>query len=80
MLGRRGANLRGLVQMSHLKCPECGVEFDYRWVPASSFTSFRLGRSRFLECPSCHKWSTFNIKDTRADPKTHHCELVVGPS
>jgi hypothetical protein len=69
-----------IVQLSHLKCKKCGVEFDYAYVPGASFTSIRLGNSRFLKCPSCGKWSIFNLSKTRVDPETHHCELRVGPS
>ena len=79
-LRRKGVRVPVIVQTSHLKCKSCGVEFDYEWIPASSFTSIRLGRSRYLRCPSCHKWSTFNIVSTRVDPNTHHCELRIGPS
>ena len=70
----------GLTQVSHLKCKKCGVEFDYSWVPGASFTSFRLGKSRYMRCPKCHRWAVFNIFDTRVDPSNHHCELQVGPS
>ena len=75
---RRGAG--GVVQLSHLKCPKCGSEFDYAYVPGASFTSVRLGGSRFLRCPVCHKWSVFNIWNTRVDPNTHHCGVRIGPS
>ena len=80
VLGRRGVRVPGLVNLSHLKCGKCGVEFDYRWVPGTSFTSVRLGTSRYMRCPNCHRWSTFNVWKTRVDPRTHHCEIVVGPS
>ena len=56
---------------SRLTCPKCGQSFDYDWVPLASFSAVRLGTSRYLECPLCHKWSTFNIWDTRiVDPRT----------
>jgi uncharacterized C2H2 Zn-finger protein len=70
----------GPIQMSHLKCPKCGKEFDYAYLPGASMTSVRLGGSRFLRCPNCRKWSVFNMWKTRVDPKTHHCDLRVGPS
>ncbi|MGD0328814.1 MAG: hypothetical protein ABSB40_00035 [Nitrososphaeria archaeon] len=69
-----------LIQVSHLKCKKCGAEFDYEWVPTASILSLRLGKSRYMECPNCHKWSIFNILDTRVDPNTHHCQLRTGPS
>ena len=78
-LARRSA-VKGPIQLSHLKCPKCNVEFDYAYLPGASFTSIRLGSSRFLSCPNCHKWSVFNIWNTRVDPKTHHCDLRIGPS
>ena len=78
-VSRRG-EAGGLIQQSHLKCPKCSIEFDYAYLPGASFTSVRLGGSRFLRCPNCHKWSVFNIWKTRVDPKTHHCDLRVGPS
>jgi len=75
---RRGPG--GIVQLSHLKCTKCSSEFDYAYIPGMSFTSIRLGNSRLIECPVCHKSSLFNIRDTRVDPKTHHCERRIGPS
>ena len=75
---RRGAG--GAVLLSHLKCKKCNSEFDYAFLPGGSFTSLRLGNSRYLRCPVCHKLSIFNIWDTRVDPKTHHCERKIGPS
>ena len=50
---------------SKLTCPKCGKEFDYNWVPGGSFTAVRLGNKRYLCCPHCHEWSTYNIKSTR---------------
>lgn len=75
---RRGGT--GLVQLSHLKCPKCTNEFDYAWIPGASITSFRLGGSRLFGCPICHKWSMFDIWNTRVDPETHHCEMRIGPN
>ena len=69
-----------IILVSHLRCKKRGVEFDYSYVPGGSLTSFRLGRSRFMRCPNCKKWSVFNLVDTRIDPNTHHCELQFGPS
>ena len=50
---------------SVLTCPKCQKTFDHDWVPAMSFSALRLGRSRYMQCPLCHEWSTFNIWDTR---------------
>ena len=50
---------------STLTCPKCKSAFEYKWVPLASFTSVRLGTSRYLQCPVCHEWSTFNIIATR---------------
>jgi predicted RNA-binding Zn-ribbon protein involved in translation (DUF1610 family) len=69
-----------IIQVAHLKCKKCGVEFDYAYLPGGSLTSIRLWNSRFMRCPNCKKWSIFNIWNTRVDPNTHHCELRVGPS
>ena len=71
-----------LSYLSHLKCTKCDCEFDYAWVPGASFTSVRLGKSRFIRCPcpGCGAWEEFNIWDTRVDPRTHPKHLRVGPS
>ena len=63
---RRGRQLgtRGLVQRSRLTCPKCQETFDYDFVPGASFTAFRLGTARYMRCPLCHRWSTFEIYDT----------------
>lgn len=47
--------------VSTLTCPKCSRTFDYKWVPLASFTALRLGTSRYLQCPFCRGWSTFNI-------------------
>lgn len=59
----RGRELgtRGVVQRSHLRCPKCQQEFDYDWVPGASFTAIRLGPSRYMSCPLCRRWSTFDL-------------------
>lgn len=54
---------------SALTCPKCERTFDYHWVPLASFNAVRLGRERYLECPLCREWSTFNIWDTRKRPE-----------
>jgi len=69
-----------VIQLAHLNCKKCGVDFDYSYLPGASVTSLRLWNSRFLRCPICKKWSVLNISKTRVDPSAHHCELRVGPS
>jgi hypothetical protein len=60
---------RGVVQHSRLTCPNCGRVFDYDWVPGAALTAVRLGKSRFMACPLCHHWSTFNIWDAPGPPE-----------
>ena len=50
---------------SKLKCPKCGHEFEYKWIPGASFTSIKLGKKRYMRCPECRKFSLFNIVDTK---------------
>jgi len=50
---------------STMTCPKCHRSFDYDWVPGASFTAFRLGRSRYMQCLLCHEWSTFDVLSTR---------------
>ena len=50
---------------SMLACPKCGRSFEYKWVPLASFSAVRLGTSRYLQCPLCKEWSTFDIRGTR---------------
>jgi hypothetical protein len=54
----------GLLQRSRLTCPKCGQTFDYDWAPGAAITALRLGSSRYMACPLCHKWSAFDIKST----------------
>ena len=68
-----------VVQLSHLKCGECGFEFDYQWVPAVSLTLIRLGKSRQIRCPKCENRSSFNLSEARVDPRSHRCSVKVGP-
>lgn len=58
----------GLLQRSRLTCPKCGQTFDYEWVPGAALTAVRLGSSRYMACPLCHKWSTFDIAGTVIPP------------
>lgn len=60
----RRTGRRGLVQKSRLTCPKCGETFDYEWVPGAALTAVRLGNSRYMACPLCHHWSTFNLVET----------------
>jgi DNA-directed RNA polymerase subunit RPC12/RpoP len=50
---------------SRLTCSKCGKQFDYNWLPGGSFTAVRLGKERYMRCPLCHEWSTFDIWSTR---------------
>jgi hypothetical protein len=63
---RRGRRIgtRGIIQRSQLTCPKCHREFDFDWFPGGSVTALRLGKARYMACPLCHRWSTFNIYDT----------------
>ena len=54
---------------SKLKCPKCGYEFEYKWIPGVSFTSIKLGKKRYMRCPECRKFSLFNIWDTKIKDK-----------
>jgi hypothetical protein len=55
---------------SRLTCPNCKETFDYNWVPGGSFSAVRLGKSRYLSCPRCGKWSIFDIMATRVTSKS----------
>jgi transposase-like protein len=50
---------------SRLKCPKCGKQFNYHWIPGATFTSLRYGNKRHLRCPYCHQVSIFDIAKTR---------------
>ena len=52
---------KGIVRENTLVCPKCRGQFNYQFVPGASFTSLRLGRSRYMKCPLCGKWSVFKI-------------------
>jgi hypothetical protein len=58
-------HVKGLHYTSRLACPKCHQQFDYNWVPGGSFTAVRLGYERYLRCPHCGQWSTFDIFSTR---------------
>ena len=76
---RREVAVLRVVQLSHLRCGKCAFEFDYRWIPAVSLAMIRLGKSREISCPKCKARSSFNVSETRVDPRTHHCAVTLGP-
>lgn len=47
---------------AHLKCPKCTQEFDYDLTVGGSLMSIHLGGSRYMACPSCGRWSVFNLR------------------
>jgi len=51
----------GIVRENTLACPKCNRQFNYQFAPGASFTSLRLGRSRYMKCPLCGKWSVIKI-------------------
>jgi hypothetical protein len=51
----------GIVRENTVVCPKCRREFNYRFVPGASLTSLRLGRSRYMRCPLCGKWSVIRV-------------------
>ena len=55
----------GIVSRSRLTCPKCHETFDFDYLPGASLTAARLGRSRYMACPLCHKWSTFDLSAAR---------------
>ncbi len=55
----------GVISRVRLTCPKCGGTFDLDYVPGAAVTAFRLGRSRYMACPLCHKWSTFDMTRNR---------------
>jgi hypothetical protein len=59
---------RGPVQRSRLTCVKCGQTFDYEWIPGAALTALRLGRSRYMACPLCHRWSTFDFAGSPVAP------------
>jgi len=61
----RALGTPGLVSRARLVCPKCGGTFDYDFVPGASFTAVRLGTSRYMPCPLCHRWSTFDVSSNR---------------
>jgi len=50
-----------------LHCPHCDRDFDYDLVPGMSVTAVRLGRSRYMRCPLCHRFATFRVDRVSAE-------------
>ena len=50
---------------SRLKCPKCGKQFNYHWIPGATYTSLRYGNKRHLNCPYCHQKAIYDIARTR---------------
>ena len=61
----RALGTPGLVSRVRLTCPKCSKTFDYDFVPGASVTALRLGTSRYMACPLCHRWSSFDMNTTR---------------
>lgn len=61
----RALGTPGIVSRARLVCPKCHQTFDYDFVPGAAVTAFRLGKSRYMACPLCHRWSTFDMSTTR---------------
>lgn len=61
----------GIVSRARLVCPRCHQTFDYDFVPGAAVTAIRLGKSRYMACPLCHRWSTFDLSTTRVPVTTH---------
>ena len=58
----------GIVTRSRLTCPKCHQTFDHDYLPGASVTAVRLGHSRYMRCPLCHQWSTFDLSANRISP------------
>jgi hypothetical protein len=58
----------GVVRENTVVCPRCNMQFNYQFVPGASFTSLRLGKSRYMRCPLCGKWSVIKIVGQPAMP------------
>lgn len=60
----------GKMTLYHLKCPNCGEEFDFDYSEINSFSKlglvFRYGPNAFsVKCPKCRKRSRYHV--TEAD-------------
>lgn len=65
---RRARGRAGLAQRSRLTCPKCGGSFVLEWVPGISLSALRLGSGRYMSCPRCHRWSTFDLRGSILPP------------
>lgn len=45
-----------------LTCPHCGGRFDYEYIPGVSVSAVRLGWKRYMKCPLCSRWGTFDLR------------------
>ena len=63
---------------SRLTCSKCNGTFEYKWVPGASFSAIRLGRERYLRCPLCNQWSTFDVLRTRVGRAAPGAAPLVG--
>jgi DNA-directed RNA polymerase subunit RPC12/RpoP len=50
---------------SRLKCPRCGKQFNYHWVPGATLMSLRYGNHRRLKCPYCGQQAIYDLAKTR---------------
>jgi hypothetical protein len=69
----RSLGTPGIVSRVRLTCPKCHQTFDFDFIPGASISALRLGTSRYMACPLCHRWSTFDMNSTRvpAGPTDH---------
>jgi hypothetical protein len=61
----RALGTPGLVSRVRLVCPKCDRTFDYDFVPGAALAAVRLGTSRYMACPLCHRWSLFDMASNR---------------
>ncbi len=61
----RALGTPGIVSRARLVCPKCHRTFEYDFVPGGAVTAIRLGRSRYMACPLCRRWSTFDLSTNR---------------
>lgn len=54
--------------LRRVTCPKCGGSFDYEFVPMASMTAIRLGRSRYMRCPLCHRYALIRLYGTGSEP------------
>ncbi|MGD0719013.1 MAG: hypothetical protein ABSA15_05510 [Thermoplasmata archaeon] len=48
-----------------LTCPQCGDHFEYEYVAGASLSAVRMGWKRYMKCPVCGKWGTFDLRADR---------------